>query len=291
MRCVRILLSLALLTIAAGCAPSSAAEQPAASISGPLTDAELDRLFDAEQLLTRDCARKAGFSYWPLVRRPVPELRDFPYGVDDVDWAKRYGYGLGLETKFREISANHPNQKYLDSLPAERRQLFAAVLNGPAPVGLEARDADGRRVTHSDKGCVSEAQRSLYGDLPGWYRATRATSGLPRIRADRILSDRSFAPLVSAWSGCMKKAGFDFKAPVESARVMSRRTGVPAAEETRTAVAEAECLRTSGLGAAAKAADERISAEQQQQFGPQLDAERRLQRAALATAAEVVSRG
>jgi hypothetical protein len=289
MRHVRILLSLALLTILVGCAPSSASEQPPST--GALTDTELDRLYDAEQLLTRDCARRAGFEYWPLARRPVPELRTFPYGVDDVDWARRYGYGLGLEAKYRKLAEDHPNQKYLDTLTPERRQQFAAVLNGPAPVGLEARDTEGRRVTHSDKGCVSEAQRKLYGDLPGWYRATRATSGLPRVRADRILSDQSFVPLVSTWSGCMKKAGFDFRAPVQSAKIMSRRTGVPAAEEIRTAVAEAECLQSSGLAAATKAADERIAAEQQRQFGSQLDTERRLQRAALPTAAKVVSRG
>jgi hypothetical protein len=291
MRCTRVLLALVLLTILGGCAASSAAEPPAISVSGPLTDVELDRLFDAEQLLTRDCARQAGFEYWPLVRRPVPEQRSFPYGVDDVAWAKRYGYGIELEAKSRKLAANHPNQQYLDKLTPERRKQFAAVLNGPAPVGLEARDAEGRRVTHSDKGCDAEAQRKLYGDLPAWYRATKVTNGLPRVRADQILSDRSFAPLVSKWSGCMKTAGFDFRAPVQSADLMRRRTDGPAAEEIRTAVSEAECLQSSGLAAAAKAADQRIAAEQQRQFKSELDTEQRLRRAALPVAAEVISRG
>jgi len=291
MRCCRVLVSLVLLTILVACAPDSTSVQPVSSATGPLSEAELDRLYDAEQLLVRDCIEQKGFEYWPSARRPIPELRDFPYGVDDVDWARRYGYGIGLEAKFRTMDDEHPNQKYFRSLTSERRQQFVAVVNGPAPVGLEARDIDGNRVTHSDKGCSAEAQRKLYGDLPGWYRATKLTNGLPRARAFRILSDQSFKPLVTTWSSCMKKAGFDFVAPVESARLMSTRTGVPAAEEIRTAVAEAECLQTSGLAAATKTADRRIDAEQQRQYRSELDTQRRLQRAALPAADDIVTRG
>ncbi|MBB6569936.1 hypothetical protein HPO96_08290 [Kribbella sandramycini] len=270
--------------ILAGCATGP----PAA---GPLTEIETSRLYDAEQLLVRECVERAGFKYWPVARSSAAEHRKFPYGVEDVDWARRHGYGIALEAKSRARDAQHPNRKYFSSLAPDQQEKYLSTVNGPTPVGLTAQDVDGRLVTHSDQGCDAEAQRALYGDLPGWYRAIKLTNGLPRARALQVLKAESFQPLVAAWSRCMKSRGFDFIAPVESARLMRHRTGLAPAEEIRTAIAEAECLHTSGLAAAAQTADRRVADEQRRQYKSELDTKLRLQRAALPTALKVLERG
>src|SRR5688572_2494362 len=76
----------------------------------PLTEPELDLLHQAEQLLTRDCMRDAGFDYWPMPRRPATEYRDFPYAIDDLAWATRHGYGTDLRRKLELAGRSNPNQ-------------------------------------------------------------------------------------------------------------------------------------------------------------------------------------
>src|SRR4051794_25468603 len=65
---------------------------PSADVErGPrsITHADTELLYTAEQLLIKACMRRAGFTYHPAPRNPVPGYRDFPYVVDDVDWARR----------------------------------------------------------------------------------------------------------------------------------------------------------------------------------------------------------
>ncbi|MEU4356236.1 hypothetical protein [Streptomyces virginiae] len=46
-------------------------------------------LHDAEQELQRRCMTAAGFRYRAKPENPLPEARDFPYVVDDAQWAGR----------------------------------------------------------------------------------------------------------------------------------------------------------------------------------------------------------
>ena len=67
----------------------------------------------ADQILIRNCMKAAGFEYW-VVRNPLepPEI-EFPFGIDNMAWAKSNGFGRELTTR---ISTNELNR---DGNPGE----------------------------------------------------------------------------------------------------------------------------------------------------------------------------
>ena len=241
-------------------------------------------LREAEQILVRRCMERAGFRYW-VEPAPTPR-RTFPYVMDDPAWARRYGY-----TSYRpqDSAAPSPNQQYFASLPAGRRSAATVALNGPRPEGLEARLPNGLRVQHSDRGCVSEARRTLYRDAETWFRVTKVAESLPGFRAGLVTADPDFTDGVNRWAACMRGRGHDYPNPAElHAEFSAARQQLPRPDEIRLAVAEAECAGTSGLAAVARRLDRHYQDLISQQSRPDLEARRRLQSLALPRAHTIV---
>ena len=79
------------------------ADAPLPAPSRAVTAAETALLDRAEERLVSRCMAEAGFTYR---EEPQPGPRgaadrEFPYVVDDVAWAKTYGYGISATSRHR----------------------------------------------------------------------------------------------------------------------------------------------------------------------------------------------
>ncbi|GAA0571090.1 hypothetical protein [Actinomadura livida] len=258
----------------------------------PITPTETDRLYTAEQLLVKECMRRAGFLYNPSPRNPVPEHRNFPYVVDDITWARRHGYGSDLEEKRDRLAKNSANRRYFESLSPAQKSAVTVAMNGPTAKGLRAYLPNGQPVEHSDKGCTSEARRKLYRDLPAWYRTLKLTESLPGFRAELVLNDRAYLKAVTKWSRCMRTNGFQYPTPAHSrAAGMAGEPVASRAFEIRLAVTEAQCAAETGLARTAKALDRHHDGVLRRKFHRELAAHQKLQIAALSRAGAIVEPG
>ncbi|MFB9684573.1 hypothetical protein [Amycolatopsis plumensis] len=239
-------------------------------------------------MLVQKCMREAGFEYTIEPADPVPGARDFPYVLDDIEWAGQHGYGSDIQRATDEWTKNNPNTRYLQSLSAQRRKSAAAALNGPVPQGLTARTPDGVTFTHSDRGCESTARRRLYGDLPAWYQAKTAVAALADMTVAAVKADQAFTSSVTVWSACMTAAGTPYETPDRVRETLPPPDRPwPVAEEKRLAVTEATCAINSGLARTAKELGARHRALLEEKYRDDVTTKKRLQRQALPRARAV----
>ncbi|MEV5238051.1 hypothetical protein AB0K89_02790 [Streptomyces cinnamoneus] len=246
-------------------------------------------LHDAEQLLLRTCMRRAGFDYHPVPGEQGTGGRDFPYVLDDPVWAARHGYGRDLQQRLRERARRDPNGAYFRSLSAPRRALALVAANGPGPRGVSASLPTGGAVRRSDQGCVSDAQRRLYGDLKAWFQASTTVHALDGMRRSRVVADHRYARDLAAWAQCMRRAGHPYATPGEArAAALSGTRPLPRAQETALALAEVRCAGRSGLARTARELDARHGAALRRQYRSAIAEKARLQTEALPRARAVV---
>ncbi|MEU5431397.1 hypothetical protein AB0H73_38145 [Streptomyces olivoreticuli] len=272
-------------------APGRTSARPAASVLREPTEKEKELLHKAGQLLLRDCMRRKGFEYRTFERNPVADAREFPYVIDDVDWARRHGYGSDIERAMQEIRRNDVNQHYFQGLPAERRAAALAAANGARPQGLTARTPDGMTMTRSSAGCQSEAEGTLYQDLRAWFQAQTTATALPPMRNEKVAAEPEFAKATRSWATCMRAAGHDYADPAAlRAALPPPERPLPRGQEVELAVDEADCARTSGLGETARRLDRKHDAELRRRYRTEVEARLRLQLAALPRARSVIEK-
>lgn len=247
-------------------APAGPAREPSA--------AETRVLERAEQILISRCMDTRGFPY-AVTEAPDDTARSFPYGVDDVGWARAHGYGGRDERAAARAREDDPNQRYFRQLPASRRAAARTALMGPSPVGLSATAPTGMTVTASAEGCIADAERTLYGDLAAWFRVKVVTMNLRPVREARVREDRHYQDAVGQWAACMRAAGRPYATP-DASRQAAARFGesLPAAEadaaEAELATVEATCAAGTPLARVSQALDhtygERLRAQHQEEI-------------------------
>ncbi len=272
------------------------------ALTRDVTQEETEVLYRAEQMRIRDCMQRQGFEYFLVPRKPVPEMRDFPYLVDDVAWAAKYGYGSTLHRRNELALENDPNERYFESLPASRRAQALLARNGDARSGDLLVEVPGIPATvGSSKGCRAAAQREIYGDLPTWFRADVVTTTLVTLRRGAVTTDPRFLAAVQRWSRCMRERGHPYASPAQARDNVPQlvaQIGPPApgladapAAETALAVAEATCADRTGLAATARQVDQDHAARLREQYRADVAARQRLQQQALTRARAIVAAG
>ncbi|MBB5938181.1 hypothetical protein [Streptomyces zagrosensis] len=272
--------------------PASGSRPVPVSEAHPLSAEEKTVLHAAEQVLLRDCMRRQGFKYQVTSENPLPEAREFPYVVDDLAWAAEHGYGSGLQRALEKIKENDPNQRYFRSLPPERRTAALTAANGPRPKGLTARSPDGMVLSRSDQGCQSEAERTLYGDLKGWFQTQVTVDSLPGLRHQRVRADRRFTTAVRKWSGCMHTAGHPYATPDNARAALTSsapRQPAPSHQEVRLALAEARCAAESGFSKTIAGLDRHYEKELRRQYRTAVHTSAQLQLGALPRARKITA--
>ncbi|MFD5890351.1 hypothetical protein ACFWHQ_30855 [Streptomyces sp. NPDC060334] len=276
----------------AGCSPAAENGPRVPHGIGPArTTTETARLLhDAEQWLLRTCMRRAGFDYHPVPDDDPPSVeRAFPYVLTEPAWAGAHGYGSDLERRRRELAVRDPNRGYFASLPAERKALALLAANGPGPDGVRATLPTGGVVRRSDRGCVSGAQRELYGDLRAWFQASTTVHALDAIRRGRVLADPRYADGVRAWARCMRESGYRYPDPARTrAAALSPATAMSPGRERALARAEVRCAERSGLSATAGRLDELHAAALRAEHHRAVAEKDRLEAAALPRARAVL---
>ncbi|KKZ69061.1 hypothetical protein VO63_36230 [Streptomyces showdoensis] len=276
--------------LATGACTAPAPAPPAAPPAAPareLTQAERLRVSDATEVLLQRCMRRAGFSYWTSPRLSLEESRPSDYVNDDVEWARKHGYGSRIQAAADRYRRTNPNGAYREGLSPERRRSYDEVLDGGRRARLlTARIPGGTASVHKRLGgCSESAERELYGDPDAWFRADKTVTNLQPLYVSRILRDERFTTALAAWARCMERAGFGYADP-SAAREATARTADFAAE-TRTAVAEARCARETSLAAVARERQSHYLDSLRGTYGGELDAHRRMERRASERAAGI----
>jgi hypothetical protein len=159
-----------------GCGTTKDAQsRPAATAvdSRPLTDAEQLRISDAQQRLIRQCMESKGFKYWEAERLSLEESRTLGYVSDDVNWARKHGYGSRIQAKEERARSANPNAAYRATLPIERRNAFDEALDDGIDAPVISVDLPmGGTVRKRIGGCVAGSERQLYGDPAAWSAAS-----------------------------------------------------------------------------------------------------------------------
>ncbi|MEU0031130.1 hypothetical protein [Streptomyces sp. NPDC006335] len=200
--------------------------------------------------------QRKGFAYQPVKENPVPEAREFPYVLNDVAWAREHGYGTDIQHDLSELRKTDANQRYFRGLPAKQQTAALTAANGSRPLTVTAKTPDGMLYQRSPKGCQSEADATLYGNLEEWFQAKVTVDALTEIRHARVTEDPRFVEAVKPWSACMRAAGHPYTSPDDlRTATSSRRHPLPRNEEIALAVVEARCAHTSGLAKTAQALD------------------------------------
>ncbi|MFJ6074289.1 hypothetical protein ACIQFU_26245 [Streptomyces sp. NPDC093065] len=265
--------------------------------SGPvrdLTTAEEAVLDRAEGLLVRQCMAEAGFSFWPAAEDGTAEREGFGYVLDDVGWARKYGYGGQFAKKAEKARRSGPNVSYLNSLPRNRRMRYDATLGGRlAEDALTVELPQGGTVRTPRDGCRAAAQGELYGDFATWFRVQAIATNLTPLFVPDLVRDKRFREAVGAWSACMRTKGHDYPdPPAVRAELPALTEGLDDAEahavEVRLAVDEATCATTTRLAATGRALEREYRAEKTVRYREDVRTYQRLRLSALARAHEIV---
>ncbi|WP_143661143.1 hypothetical protein [Streptomyces sp. M41(2017)] len=279
----------------AGCSsnqpPSPAAPFAATRNVHPLTDAQLLRISDAQQVLLRRCMNRNGFAYWQAQRLSLEESRTAGYVSDDVNWARKHGYGSRITVKDDRSRRHNPNIAYHASLSAAQRGKCDAAMDGglDAPV-ITADLPRGGIVKKREGGCVAESEKQLYGDVRGWFRADKLASSLQALYVPKIMADPKFTTTLSAWSQCMNRTGHPFTDPGAARQAAAQQSlQLDAAQAFRAerdlAVADATCARRTSLTAIGKERENHYIKELPRTYRQALNLSRAFQHRALQRAA------
>jgi hypothetical protein len=275
-------------------APPVKAGPPPTGAARQLTDAEQLRISDAQQRLIGACMRRQGFEFWEAARLSLEESRTLGYVLDDVAWARKYGYGSRLQAKDAAARAANPNLAYRKRLSEQRRQAYDEALDGGVDVPVMTVEIPGGgSVRKQMGGCVAESEKKLYGDPREWFRAEKTAGHLRALYVPRVLADKRFSAAQNAWSRCMKRSGYDFKDPGSSRRsavAQSDRAAEPEVfeAERKLAVADATCAKESDLRSIGEERESHYVAQLRDRYGEALDTYLRLQHRALDRAKKIV---
>ncbi|MGW8768433.1 hypothetical protein ACWGN5_38825 [Streptomyces sp. NPDC055815] len=279
----------AVVAVVAAVTTGCSRPDPAAPPERELTQAEQLRISDADEVLIKQCMNRAGFSYWTSPRLSLEESRAPGYVGDDVEWARKHGYGSRIRAEEDRARRANPNGNYRATLSPERRAAYDTALDGGRAARVLATaiptGAGGGTVRKRLGGCSEQAEKRLYGDPDAWFRADKVVSNLQPLYVPRVMRDERFTTALTAWAGCMKRSGHAYADPT-AARDAAARSG-DYGTEVRIAVAEARCARDSSLAAVARERQTHYLNALRGQYGEELDAHRRLQRGAYERAAGI----
>lgn len=259
-----------------------------------LTDAERIRVRRAEELLVKKCMEGKGFKYWVARVPTVEERKGQSYALDDVAWAKRYGYGGELEKKAEKARLKDPNLAYLDKLSTAERAVYDRTLDGDDTGRmLSAELPTGGTVRTPADSCRVAAGEDLYGSYETWYRVQKTTDNLTPLYVPDLLREKRFVTVLKAWSACMRKAGHAYADPpavrADLEELVDGKSAAKAhAIEVELAVTEATCAKRTALATTARALEREYRAKKlPRRYSEAIATRRTMETSALARAEDI----
>jgi len=235
--------------------------------------------------------RAQGYDLQAAVPTPAPHAsrseRRFPYGIDDIAWARRHG--LGAPDSRRAAQAVRARRT---TSPRRQPPGFQRALSGDRRNVVEIRLPTGYTVGASRVGCAAAAQGLLYGDMPRWFRANTLVMNLSAEVGRRVTNEPVFAARMRAWNRCVDHAGYAARSPQDMQEQYLRRSAdLPPtrrrALQVRMAIAQARCVRRSGLASTGRRLARRERRHVASTYRAAIQDQRRLARAALERLSEL----
>jgi hypothetical protein len=278
--------------------PGGAPVRPAvvAGDDGELTVEGRVFLLWAERELTGRCMAKAGFEY--TVDRPAAgdvTVRPNDYGSEDVEAARREGYGLGAAAP-RTPPAGDPGSAAVNGLAPAERAAYGLALLGTQKAMVRVDVPEIGSVGLNQDGCTFRARRQLFGpDERQWLGLTFLMRNMNALVHRRVEADPRYRAALAKWQDCLRGKGFHYERPGKASKAMSKLYGKPGtdttrtrATEIRTAVADIECRRATGLIRLARQLDQEYQAKVRTERAAETAAYRSLQAEAMHRATALV---
>ncbi len=253
-----------------------------------LTAAQRRDLAEAEEVLVGRCMNEQGFQYHSDAADTAPgEDREFPYGIDDREWAQRHGLGLAIraEAGYR-AGAGNVNNRYIETLEPPQRQAYSIALFGTETRVATVVVPTGHTVSMAVDGCLATAQAQLYGDHVRWFAASAITNNLLGAIQPLVLVDPRYREAASAWSKCMSEHGLSYADPVD---LRKRFTPPSRTDEQRIAITEADCVARSGLADTGRRLERELGTPIRACYAADIRTHRELQAAALPRVASLIN--
>jgi len=208
--CTSFFLTTSTLAIGVGLTANFGLESAGAT-STP-TPKDLSALFKADQSLIKECMSSKGFKFWKQLNPENSPQIQFPYGIDNLAWAKANGFGRELLDKIS------PNERYVSGLSVSKKNRYYLDLNGPGPrgPGVTVKLPTGEVLGHSTSGCIAEADGKLFGSYRDWFRVNSQYQDLSYLIVDRVLQNQVFDTAVLKWSSCMSRDGDSYVSPTQA---------------------------------------------------------------------------
>ena len=280
---------------AAGC-HAPAERQPVSNTEvRDLTVREEIRIGRAEERLVKECMAEKGHPYWELPVPGVDERKAGRYVTDDVDWARKYGYGRVFEERGEEIRRTDPTTVHINKLSPRERVAYNKALDGDHRNRMRTELPGGTGTVDAPRGgCVNQARSTLYGDAEKWFAARKTIEGILPLYGRDLMEDSRLTKPVAHWARCMKDAGRPFDDPGRLREERVRATAdMPSAEAHRfdrtLAVVDATCAGKTSLARTMRALETSYRENVLKRYVEQRDAYRTMRLHALRQADDVLS--
>ena len=242
-------------------------------------------IYRADQRLIKSCMRTQGFSYSYSPASVVLPEQLFPFGIDELGWARANGFGREI---LDEMTAS---QKYVARLSTSDRNRYFLDLNGPGPIGpgVTASLPTGEVIGHSTSGCIASADRELYGNYRSWFKVSSQYQDLNNLVVNRVLQSNSYRSAVLEWSSCMSIHGHAYLSPAQAMHsFLTAMPPMPREIEHSVAQTEVNCGITVGLFRFAHRLEDEDAGRIRRQYSMIVSANRRFNAAALPRAEKVL---
>jgi hypothetical protein len=239
----------------------------------------------AERELTGRCMVDAGFTY--TVDRPGVRdvtVRPNDYGSEDIEVARREGYGLGVADS-RTPPAGTPESTAVDGSAPDEQAAYSQALLGTQAAMVRVDVPGIGSVGLNRDGCTFRARRQLFGpDERQWLGLAFLVRNMNALVYRRVEADPRYRAALAKWRDCLGGKGYHYEKPAKASKAMSKLYGKPGtdraearATEIRTAVADIECRHATGLVRLARQLDQEHQALVRTERATEMAAYRSLQ--------------
>ncbi|MBS2962961.1 hypothetical protein KGA66_07895 [Actinocrinis puniceicyclus] len=271
------------LLLATGCGTASGTRT--AHPEQPATLSDSDQLAQAQDVMTGECMRARGFDY-TVMPRPAhgTDPLEFPYGLDDVAWARANGYGFAQRAALGAAQHDNPNARYVQRLTSGRRTAYVAAMFGSKSNQVSVTVPNGDVVVQNTDGCLAAAERRLYGDFVRWFRDQTIAGNLEPAIEPKVFADPRYLAAQRAWSACVRTRGYPAAGPAD---LESQAAAAGPEAARKIATIDATCDIRTKLAATGRALDIELGAPVRAEYRSVIDDYAALQRAALPRAAAI----
>jgi hypothetical protein len=285
----------AVLCCAAGCDAQSKQQATPDAEMRDLTVREEIEIERAEERLVKNCMEDKGHRYWELPVPGVEERKAGRYVTDDVEWARKHGYGRGFEERAEKIRRTDPTTVHQNKLPPRERAAFNRALDGDYRDRMSVELPGGAGTVDAPRGgCANEARAKLYGDSETWFLTRKTIEGILPLYGRDLMQDARLKKPLAKWARCMEEAGrpFDDPGSLRQNRLTVTAT-MPSAEayayDRALAILDATCARKTSLAEIMRTLETSYQEKELQQYEKERNDYRKMRLHALHEAQDVLS--